>query len=236
MWRFGIGLLLPALACADTGAALYLMEVPPHTVNQPGKYGPAGDVVLEAMRRAGLQTRLIVEPSPRAMAKVHRGKDLLIIPLARIPERERHYTWIAPVARFQRAFFSLSHAAQSFADARLHFYSIAVARDTAGYHLLLAQGFPRAQLVVVNQGPTALRMLLAGRVDAWYNPVLEARQLQQELGSPPLQTSVNLGSSDNYLACSRICDPQLVAKLSASLQQMQSDGSLQKITARYAAD
>lgn len=236
MWRIGLGMLLSSFALADADIPLYLMEVPPYTINRPEQRGMVGDVVLEAMRRAGLREKLLVEPSPRAMARVQVGTNLLIMPLARIPERESDYTWIEPVARFERAFFSLDRKAQSFAEAREHFRRVAVSRGTAGYHILLAQGFDRSQLVEVNQGITAPRMLLARRVDAWYNPVLEARALLRQLNNPALQMGTELGSTDNYLACSKSCDPQLVEKLGTALKQMRDDGSTRRIAKRYATD
>ena len=133
------------LGCGHAAAAevtLYLMEVPPLTLNQPERKGIGGDLVLAAMRRAGYSARLQVVPSMRAMALVQNqaSRDELIIPLARQKEREPHYSWIAPIVRVQRAFFSLDHKVQSFEQARNTFRTIAVARGTAGVNILREQG------------------------------------------------------------------------------------------------
>ncbi|MEW9898638.1 transporter substrate-binding domain-containing protein [Chitinivorax sp. PXF-14] len=239
MSRFTLSTLaLTMLASAATAAELplYLMEVPPLTINSPDRKGIVGDVVLEAMKRAGIEPRLIVEPSPRAMANVQNKDNALIIPLARLKEREDKYTWIAPVARVSRAFFSLGQRADSFDDARQQFHAIAVSRGSAGLDILLEHGFSRDQIVVVNQGLSAPRMLLAGRVDAWYNLVLESQVLFKQLGKPTAPMGAPLGSSDQYLACSKTCDERVVARLAEEIRAMQADGSARRIAARYDDD
>ncbi|HRE17016.1 MAG TPA: hypothetical protein PLW86_08090, partial [Rhodocyclaceae bacterium] len=79
--------------------ALYLMEVPPMTMNEAERKGIVGDIALEAMKRSGIPSRLIVEPSNRAMQTVKQHDNLLIIPLARLKDREADYTWIAPIVK-----------------------------------------------------------------------------------------------------------------------------------------
>lgn len=214
---------------------LYLMEVPPMTMNEPERKGVVGDLSLEALRRAGYASRLVVEPSNRAMASVQAGHDLLIIPLARTTDRESHYTWIAPLARVQRAFFTLqAPAADSLAQARSRYKRVAVARGSAGVVLLLEAGFTREQLVEVTQGDTAPKMLLLERVDAWFNPIGEAQLLlAQQEGGVRVRMGAPLAPTHNYLACSKSCDPQLVERLRAALAEMEADGTARAIRQRY---
>lgn len=229
-------LLTGALLLADARAQelpLYLMEVPPITINQPERKGIVGDITLEALRRAGYQHQLVVVPNPRALASVPLLRDTLIIPLARLASRERSFTWIAEIMQVERAFYSRKRRIESFAEARASLHSIAVSRGTAGYTILLEQGFAASQIVEVNQGPSALHMLRAGRVEAWYNPVLEADLLQREAGGPALVRGAALGSTGQYLACSRRCDAVLVRRLAEAVHSMRADGSLERIKARY---
>lgn len=226
-----LGLAAGALAAAEL--PLYLMEVPPITLNQPQRKGIVGDVTLEALRRAGYAHRLVVVPSPRALATVPLLRDTLIIPLARIASREQSFTWIAKIMQVERAFFTRERRIRSFAEARASLGHIAVSRGSAGYSILLEQGFAPAQIVEVNQGPSALHMLQAGRVDAWYNPILEAQLLQREGAGLRLVMGKPLGATGQYLACSRQCDPELVRRLARAVQEMRADGSLERIQARY---
>lgn len=224
-----------ASAVSAQEVTMYVMEVPPYAMDAPQQKGMLGDIVLEAMRRSGYQARLVVVPSPRALAAVPTMTDTLIIPLARTKDRESKFTWIAHILNVERAFFTLDRKVGSFAEAKAAFKSIGVARASAGYSILLEQGFDPEQVQVLNQGVSAAKMLQSRRIDAWYNPVLEAELLQREAGGPPFVMSTMLGSTEQYLACSRVCAPNLVVGLSSAIKAMQKDGSAQKIINSYLA-
>ena len=233
--------VLAALACGPAGAGdltLYLMEVPPLTLNEPGRNGVAGDLVLEAIRRAGYGVKLVVVPSKRAMAIIESGAepDALIIPLARQKERELNYSWIAPVAKVERAFFSLERKVDSFEQARAAFRVVGVARGTAGLNILRQQGFADSQIYEIADNITGARMLMAHRFDAWYGPSPQFRGwLRESDPGHQAQAGASLGSTVNYLACSKICDPALKGRLADAIDKMNRDGSARAIEARYNA-
>lgn len=225
-----------APAAAQPEVTLYMMTMPPIVMEQDGRRGMVGDVVLEAMRRAGLQPRVRVEPNPRAMASVKQHEDMFITALSRIPAREQDYTWVAPILPIHRAFYTLQRKADSYADAKASFTRIAVSRNTANHEILLGEGFTKEQLVEVNAGESAPRMLLAGRVDAWFNMEPESEALLEQIGAPALAKGNHLGSSELYLACSKKCDPEKVRKLAAALAEMKGDGTTRRLMAQYAAE
>lgn len=212
---------------------LYLMEVPPYAMDTPQGKGMLGDVVMEAARRAGLQPKIVVVPSPRALMEVPKLDDTLIIPLARLKDREAHYTWIAHIVDVERAFYTRDKKIDSFEQARTSLQAIGVSRGSAGYLILLEQGFSKEQLIEVNQGASAAKMLALGRLDAWYNPVLEAERLQAEIGKERLVMGKPLGTTGQYLACSKRCNPDLVNRLSHAIKDMQRDGSAKKLIGAY---
>jgi len=236
--RRGAAALL-ALALWPAGASevqVYMMVVPPYTINEADRKGAGGDIALEALRRAGYQSRLLVVPNNRAIATVQAdgSRDTLIVPLARLKEREAGFTWVAPVARVNRAFFAAGRSVQSFEEARAAFRVIAVARGTAGIAILREQGFADSQLYEVADNITAARMLMLHRVDAWYGPVLQFRSWIKEVDPQhQLRMSASLGSSVNYLACSRSCDPQMRARIAEAVDHMARDGTIKAIEARY---
>jgi len=224
-----------AVHCAEIN--LYMMTMPPLVMDADGRRGMVGDVVLEAMRRAGLPARILVEPNPRAMAAVQDGRDHFIIALARTPGREHLYTWIAPIIAVHRTFYTMGRKVGSFAEARAAYRHIAVSRNTANEEVLLNEGFAPGQLVPVNAGEAAPRMLLAGRVDAWFNLIPESETLLRQVGGTArVQAGERLASSDLYLACSLQCDPALVQKLTAALVAMRADGSTRRLLQRYAME
>jgi polar amino acid transport system substrate-binding protein len=228
-------MFLPTMALAvDQEIPLLVMEVAPMTINATDRRGLVRDIVEDALQRANLVAHVKLLPAKRALTLAPVATDTLIIPLARLKERESSYTWIAPIVEVQRAFYALHRRVDSFEDARRQFKSIGVSRGTAGLNILLDEGFSRDQIVEVNDGETPLKMLLAGRLDAWYNPVSEAASLLTAIDAGhAIQSGAAVGSSFNYVACSKKCNPQIVSKLSASLTAMFADGSAQRIAARY---
>ena len=226
--------LMSAFNASAEDARIYLMTVSPMTMDTPDRKGIVGDIVLEAIKRAGLTPHLVVVPSPRAIAAVPLEHDTLIIPLARLKEREANFTWIAPIVKVQRAFFTLGKKVDSFEQAAAEFKIVGVSRGTAGVNILLEHGFTRDHIAEVNQGVTAPRMLVAKRFDAWYNLVSESKDLLTQVdGGNRVVKGAILGDTYNYLACSKACDPALVAKLTAALKAMAADGVIKRIAARY---
>jgi polar amino acid transport system substrate-binding protein len=232
-------LLAAALSSGAARAAevtLYLMEVPPLTINEPGRKGIAGDLALAAIKRAGYTAKIVVVPSIRAMALIQSSimRDVLIIPLARQKEREPNYTWIAPIVRVNRTFFSLGHKVASFDEARSVFRMVGVARGTAGVNILREQGFSERQIYEINDNDAGVRMLMARRFDAWYGPTLQFRAWLRE--ADPLhqvQAGAPLGSTFNYMACSKICDAAMVERLAEAVDKLTRDGTAKAIEARY---
>jgi len=193
--------------------------------------------VLEAMRRAQLTPRLIFMPKNRSIITVQltTEHDTLILPLARVPEREALFTWIAPLYQAERGFFTRGQRMRSFAEARAALRAVAVARGTVNGAILREHGFRPEQIYEISVNQDAPRMLLEGRVDAWFGPI-EEMQVYLEGGADEssILAGPGLTTTENYLACSRQCNPKLVAKLQAALARMEKEGVTRAIRARYA--
>lgn len=238
MMKYSLALVLSLLSPISNGEELpiFMMEVPPLTINSPEQKGVVGEIVQEAMRRAGYSPMWNVVPNNRALAQVASPdtRNTLIIPLARIEDREAKFTWIASIVKVNRAFFSLDQSVQSFAEARAKFGVIGVSRGTAGVSILRAQGFAEKQIYEINQGEVGAKMLLMRRIDAWYGPMAEGIELIRSTSSEKvIQYGAALGPSYNYLACSKACDPAVVDRLSTALKAMERDGSARTIRQRY---
>jgi polar amino acid transport system substrate-binding protein len=233
---FGLILWGLAAACQAERVTMYLMEVPPLTVNEPERKGVAGDMAMEALRRAGYEVELVVVPSNRALASVAHAsaRNLLIIPLARVPAREEQYTWIAPLVKVNRAFFSYQKFVRTFGEARAGFHAVGVSRGTAGLHILRQEGFAATAIRELNKDQLPPNMLANRRIDAWYGPLAEGRELFLAPESArKVYVSPALGPTYNYLGCSRRCDRQLVERLAATLLAMEKDGTVRAIRERY---
>ena len=233
--------LLVALFHAGPGVAddplqLHMPDAPPLTLlHYEGGHGMVGDVTLAAIALSGRLTRVVAEPWPRAQARVATGENLLIIPLSRIPEREDRYTWIAPIMVLERAFFSLDEPVTSFAQARQRYQRIGVGLGTAQVDILRREGFAEEQIVQLKLGDNPAILLERGRIDAWFTGIPEALYIWDRYAErqQALRMSPTLASTDLYLACSKLCDPQLVEQLRAALKDLETRGVSQRLRQAY---
>jgi polar amino acid transport system substrate-binding protein len=233
--------LLVALFHAGPGVAddplqLHMPDAPPLTLlHYEGGHGMVGDVTLAAIALSGRLTRVVAEPWPRAQARVASGRNLLIIPLSRIPEREDSYTWIAPIMVLERAFFSLDEPVTSFAQARERYQRIGVGLGTAQVDILRREGFAEEQIVQLKLGDNPAILLERGRIDAWFTGIPEALYIWDRYAErqQALRMSPTVASTDLYLACSKLCDPQLVEQLRAALKDLETRGVSQRLRQAY---
>lgn len=208
---------------------LYVMDVPPYSITGSNQHGIVGDVALEALRRAGFQVKLIETPNARALHDVPHLSNALIVPLARLKQREADFTWVAQIITVERAFFTLDKKVRSFAEARKLFKAIGVERGSAAYEILKAHGFPDDQLVDVTLDAMAPKMLRAGRIDAWFGLVHANREDDRDLA----ESLVRGASTEQYLGCSKDCNAGLVKKLAEAVHAMEADGTIDRIVDGY---
>lgn len=221
-------------AAAPNPVDLYLPDAPPLSMPGPATgHGIVGDATLKAAALAGVDVNLILQPWPRAQLSVRDGSNHLIIPLSRTPDREAHYTWIAPIMSMDRAFFSLGAPVASFEQARKAYRRIAVGMGSAQEQKLRDEGFADGQIYPVKIGENPAQLLLLGRVDAWFNGVPETRYIWRGVSDRPLQMSPPLMNTDLYLACSRVCDAALVQRLRRVIEDLRDDGTLKRIADAY---
>ncbi|HEV2675884.1 MAG TPA: transporter substrate-binding domain-containing protein [Aliidongia sp.] len=198
------------------------------------RHGIAGDACIEAAKRAGFLGRVEFPPWKRAQDDVSSGKDLLIAGLARIRERETRFTWIYPIMSMGRAFVTLDRGIESYAQAAAELRYILVGLGAAEYDVLRANGIPESQIRQVRFDAQEAGMMLAGRADGWFNTIPQARWfIKNHPETKDLVIGPALNVTEQYMACSRLCSPALVAALTDALASMKADGTLDRIVSAY---
>jgi polar amino acid transport system substrate-binding protein len=234
----GIGGLVAALSVHAEDLALFTLDAPPMTMSASSvgeqAHGFVADIALEAARRAGYGVTLQFLPWVRGQEAASNGENALITPLARTPEREAAYTWIAPIYRLKRAFATLDRPIDSFDEARSRLRTILVGRGSAQESTLRSMGFDDGRLIHVEIGLSEVDMLRLGRVDAWFNSTVETEWKWRDSGfTAPLVFGRTLYTDDIYLACSKRCAPAVADRLRAALEGVTQDGTAAAIVGRY---
>ncbi|MCC5853963.1 MAG: transporter substrate-binding domain-containing protein [Alkalimonas sp.] len=200
----------------------------PYQVQENGEVSGSNTLwVRQLLEEAELTADFAIYPWPRAYQLASSEPNVFIYALARTPEREAMFHWVAPIASFEHAL--LVRASQrSSLQQRLQqgdTLVLAVPRDHVA--LLFVQYLPEAeQLDIFYTASTdeAMRLLLNGRVDA----VLENPQLTSALVASHPQSAdalqvllpIPASRSTAYLAASKATDEALVQRLQRAFQQL----------------
>ncbi|MBC9250777.1 hypothetical protein A9179_10860 [Pseudomonas alcaligenes] len=227
--------MLALLVCISARAEpreveIYMAEAAPLTMISGVRHGLIGDVAFAVLERAGYRAVVRNAPLLRAQKRVMEGRNVLITPLSRTPERESRFTWAVNVLPLQRAFFTLDEPVTSL-EAAKRYRVIAVGTGTAQVEILRANGFREDQLHSLRLGESPVQLLRIGRVDAWFTTIPEGRHDWD--GGPALRMSPPLAATDMYIGCSLDCDPVLVQALRKAIESMRADGSLQRMIEVY---
>ncbi|MBC7465738.1 MAG: ABC transporter substrate-binding protein [Bdellovibrio sp.] len=226
-------ILAPTLVKAKE-LILDMLEFAPVVVPDHPSKGLVGEIVQEAINKSGYKAKIYFMPARRAIATAPLEKNTLIVPLARLKEREADFTWIAPLIAVDRVFFTTGKTVDSYKKAKSTYKAIAVSRGTAGTSILRAQGFTEKQIIEVNKGESAPSMLLANHADAWFNSVSEGLIVLKSIDTEKRVIKGGVvGVSTHYLACSKECDAVMVQKLRQTLKAMATDGTLKKIISKH---
>jgi polar amino acid transport system substrate-binding protein len=212
----------------------YVPISPPQGMESGDRKGFMADIAQEAARRAGYSAQTATLPWPRTLMYVKEGKNLLISGLSRFPEREGDFTWISPVFTLWRAFVTTSPRINTYAEGRELLNKIAVHYGSLEETILGSEGFSKAQFSLITTNTPLIDFLLAGRVDALYRPIIEVRWLARgRTDANLLVYGSPLQPTEQYVACSRACDPEIVARLRKALHEMKQDGSIDRIIKSY---
>lgn len=239
-------LCVPALSLLVTGslvmpirsqeAAISIMasEIPPLVLEEPARRGIVLDMVVEAVRRAGLVPHITFMPWKRVKETGSAAKDTLIVPLTRLPSREADFTWIAPLLSVERVLVSLKHRVDTLDQARALGVRIIVAAGSAPEQALKDANYPLHLIISVPMGMNEPYMLRMGRGDAWFTSGFQAQwRWQGEGHTEPLIVGDVIQVDSIYLGCSLQCDPAYVKALAAAVESMRLDGTLAAIPQLY---
>jgi polar amino acid transport system substrate-binding protein len=218
---------------------VYAITLPPQSMEsaENGGHGILYELAEEAFKRAGLPFKPEFLPLARAQHTVRSQPNSLLIYGTRLPEREKLYTWVAPLVRADYVVVCLGNQDKkinSLEDAKA-LNSIGVTHNTAQAAFLAANGF--TNLEIISQEEFNAEKLAAKRIDGWYTIKDRAAYLWKQLGhSAPISYSTQLQTQETWLMGSLDLSPELAARIRDAVQSVKADGTLAKIRAKYLGD
>jgi polar amino acid transport system substrate-binding protein len=212
----------------------YTFQVPPATVSEdpgPGQ-GLVHEAVLEMARRLGSPVAIEYMDWDGAQKLAQSRPGVGILSITRTPEREEHYQWCCRILTDDLILVGGQGVDVSSLE-KVKDRPVGVLFHSGAEALVRSLGFTRIQ-------PSPEEWLNATkmkerRIDAWLAPRLMVIHAYKEVGADA--STLNFGQivrpSEIYLAFSKGTPETEVARWSGALRQIQDDGTLDRLLARY---
>ena len=232
--------LLGMIVVATGAQALTLVteENPPFNYTEQGKVvGLSTEIVAELGKRSGMPLQIQSMPWEQAYIAAQRDKETCIYSIVRLENRERLFSWIGPIATNRWVLIGRSDFAgvKVVEDARK--YRVGVVAKDAKIEFLMGKGVTDLREVSedrLNPPRLVLNRDDPNRIDLWATSAYGARRTAARANVKDLKLVLNLRAVPLYLACGRNASPQTVQALSRAFELATKDGTLKRITDRYA--
>lgn len=197
------------------------------------------DVVGEIHKRLGITGEIRLLPWARAFDIAKKQPNVVILSLARTPEREDQFHWIMLVMRKPWVFYAkrgsgIGKIIKSLDDAK-KVKLIGVLRGDIRADWLKSQGF--ANLEEVTDVTQNIQKLYLGRVPLIFTSPEDAAESCKKLGlnMRDLEPVMIPNSSHSYIAMSKNgTSLEIVKKWQKVGQQMKNDGTFQQLAKKWA--
>lgn len=208
-------------------------DLPPFAWAAPG--GPRGfahELAVAMAQRLGRAATIHYVPWARAVRMAERGGHYGIFPLARTPDREAHFQWLAPLMTVRYGLYTLATESRLELD-QLRTLKVGVLRGSPIAANLRAERF--SAIIEAKDYRDLLRLLREHALDAVYAgmPMLEAAM--DEYGQPRTHfvLQATIGEATLYMAASPGLDAAEARLWVDAYRQLEDDGSVARIRRRY---
>ena len=231
----GLGGMLPlGRIAAASEQRLVTANLPPFAIEDQSEHRGALVEVAEAvLARAGFPARAEFFPWARSQLLVAQGSRVLIVPLARTPEREAQYQWLLKLYTVHQQFIKQQGEPriQSFDQARS--LRVGVLRGSPDLAILRRQQFADERIVQAASAIDLLRLLERHHVDVIFGADIIYATVSSTRPGLQLSPGARLGSTDIWLAGGAGFDAEDRQRLAAAHAALLKDGSIERIFRRY---
>jgi len=226
--------LLAALLSPSEAAELTILteNLPPLNYVQGGVLvGPSVDMVREIQRRVGSAAPIRVYPWARAYKMALEEDNVVLFSTTYTEDRKDQFKWIGPLATKRDILVARKDAGiviKSLEDAK-QVRRIGTLRDDTRERFLLMHGF--TNLEAVSDEQKNAQKLVLGRIDLWAykKPGLKTVCMLAGVNVDDLEEVYHLRTIDVMIAFSKPTDDGVVQAWQKAFDDMQADGTLQRI-------
>lgn len=249
-WHFILGCLLWLISLSGKASmslsVLAEEDFPPYSYveasDSSGVEGLAVRMVKELLHRLGEPDAIELQPWIRAYRSALDKPNVLIFPIRRTEEREKHFYWIGVIAPYQMSVYAKTPELRELVSNLVHARKFRVGTLNGGYveSELVKQGFEVGiNLFQVSRMVQNVQKLMDDRIDLLPIGDLSMAYIldeyykeADELPYPLFRFSANQ-DEQLYLALSLKTPVRVVERLTEALSEMHKDGSYTKILNDY---
>jgi polar amino acid transport system substrate-binding protein len=235
-------LVVVLLGCCTSVLAaelhLYTEQYRPLSYIEDGKLtGMAVEVVELLIQRTGQDARIELVPWTRGYHQVQREANSGLFSTVRTPSRESLFQWVGPITRGQTSFYARRGAGlnvRTLSDLE-RINTVAVPKQWYSYEYLRDSGLKNLYGVPTPQH--MMKMFKLGRIELLVasSLVLDDMLAQQGMRRDEVELQFTFMDNNSHIAFSKSTDPALVRQWQLALDEMQRDGSLERIHQRWFA-
>ena len=236
-YTVGLTLLLQVGLCwAAAPLKIYSIESKPISfVNDGRPDGLVIDLIHAVQDRLGQREAIDIVPWARARSISLTSPNVMVLPVARTPERERDLVFVGPVFSTRVTAYALKGKPAEWA--RTHQDLRQLRGGGRRGSIFVSQPRERGYNITdeTNNSDIAARMLINGRFDLWFDAQELMPQTVRGIGYNPdqLEVAVQMPSEPIYFAFSKGTPPATVRAWSDALRDMKRDGSFLKIYRKW---
>ncbi|TNJ40906.1 ABC transporter substrate-binding protein [Phaeobacter sp. B1627] len=224
--------LLSPIASA-TEVTVYSGVLPPFANGEDADTpGLAIEMVTEIVNRAGLELNLTYLPWARALKTTVSEPNSFVVPPVRTPMREADYYWAVELVPSNQLFVTVGDAVNSYEEAAA-LEKVAVLRGSIMEKILISKGMTNLHPVATTV--QAVKLVKAGRADAWYGLDVETYGVLTAAGFQKSDFTIGASvlASEHWIASNHSFDADVVAALAKAREEMVADGTFKAIYDRY---
>ena len=237
-WIAGAGIAsVGALAASRPGLAaepleVFTADVRPLSIAEGPRRGIVLDIVQDALRTIGQEVYFTFLPFAEALQRVQGQPGALMTPLARSPQREAAFAWIAKVIDVPQAIGTLAGKPTVDLDGARQLARIGVVKAGVQESYLRDNGF--TNLVPFDSAREIAQALADGKVDAWYSTATEIVLQFEAIGRPGgVKVGPMIQAVPVWLASNGDTMRIPVDKIRAALADLQRSGAIDRIFRTY---
>lgn len=211
---------------------IFSADVRPLSIAEGPRRGLVLDIVKEAFVAIGRDVRFTFLPFAEAVQRTQSQSGALLAPLARSPQREAAFSWIAKVIDVPQAMGTLAGKPTADLDTARKLARVGVVRAGVQESFLRENGF--TNLVPFATAAEIAKALAGGDVDAWYATSTEIVLQFEALGrAKAVSIGPTLQAAPVWLAGNKEMKAVPVDRIAGAIAELERSGGVQRIYRTY---